>query len=122
MIMDSIAWSFKHTMRDIGEVGLNICIELMNNFSKCNSQLSNQFFQEYYINILQDTFFVLTSTSHKSGFKLQSIILMNIFQLVESNIISVPLYDSKSGVSNNTEYVLKFCSDMLQSAFPHLQP
>ncbi|KAI8901081.1 CRM1 C terminal-domain-containing protein [Globomyces pollinis-pini] len=124
MLMDSIVWSFKHTMRDIGEVGLNICIDLLNNFSKCDPQISNQFFRDYYINLLQDIFFVLTSTSHKSGFKLQSLILMNMFQLVENNSITVPLYDIAAlpNVTSNTQFLTSFISDMLASAFPHLQP
>ncbi|KAJ3257200.1 Karyopherin transporter [Boothiomyces macroporosus] len=108
MFMDSIVWSFKHTMRDIGEVGLCICVDLIANFQKCDRNLSNQFFQDYYISLLQDIFFVLTSTSHKA---------------VESNQITVPLYDTSVIPPNttNSEYISKFVSDMLLSAFPHLQ-
>ena len=42
---------------------------------------------------MQDIFFVLTDTDHKSGFKLQSLLLARMFQLVETNQITVPLYD-----------------------------
>jgi hypothetical protein len=58
------------------------------------------------------------------GFKLQSSILMNMFQLVENNSITVPLYDTAAFPTSpsNTEYLSKFLSDMLASAFPHLQP
>ncbi|KAJ3269891.1 Karyopherin transporter [Terramyces sp. JEL0728] len=123
MLMDSIVWSFKHTMRDIGEVGLCICVDLIANFQKCDRNLSNQFFQDYYISLLQDIFFVLTSTSHKAGFKLQGLILMTMFQIVESNQITVPLYDPSVVPPNttNSEYISKFVSEMLLSAFPHLQ-
>lgn len=109
-------------MRDIGDVGLTICLDLLTNVSKQDNQIANAFFQNYFISILQDIFFVLTSTSHKSGFKLQSLILMNMFQLIDSSI-TAPLYDPTQhpGVSSNAEYVGEFVTQMLLSAFPHLQ-
>jgi exportin-1 len=124
MFMDSIVWSFKHTHREIGEVGLDICMNLLANFSKCDAQVANQFFADYYVSLLQDIFFVLTSTSHKSGLKIQSTILLNMFQLVESNTIVIPLYDPAvvTGNPTNQEYLSSFLADMLLSAFPHLQP
>jgi exportin-1 len=134
MLMDSIVWSFKHTMRDIGEVGLAICIDLMTNFSKCEAGVANSFFRDYYVSLLQDLFFVLTSTSHKSGildkrinvtgFKYQSLILMNMFQLVESGAITVPLYDPAQFPQNpsNPDYLTQFLSKVLATAFPHMQP
>ena len=123
MLMDSIVWSFKHTMRDIGEVGLSICMDLLTNFGKCEKSVANAFFQTYYVSLLQDLFFVLTSTSHKSGFRLQSIIVMNMIQMVESNTITVQLYDpsTQQGTPSNIEYLQGFISNMLHSAFPHLQ-
>lgn len=110
-------------MRDIGEVGLSICIDLMTNFSKCDRPTANLFFQTYYVSLLQDLFFVLTSTSHKSGFKLQTLILMNMIQLVESGTISTLLYDAETqqGAPNNVVYLQGFIGQMLHGAFPHLQ-
>ncbi|KAI8924681.1 CRM1 C terminal-domain-containing protein [Entophlyctis helioformis] len=125
LLLDSIVWAFKHTMRDIGDVGLTIVLDLLNNFSKVEPQISNAFFQSYFISILQDIFFVITSTSHKSGFKLQCLILMNMFQLVDSPAITAPLFDP-STVANpamsNPEYIRGYCVDLLLRAFPHLQP
>ncbi|CAG8519012.1 10877_t:CDS:10 [Acaulospora colombiana] len=67
LIMDSIVWAFKHTMRDIAETGLNICLELLNNISLQDTTTANLFYQQYFLNLLQDVFFVLTDTDHKSG-------------------------------------------------------
>ncbi|CAJ0749314.1 18772_t:CDS:10 [Entrophospora sp. SA101] len=67
LIMDSIVWAFKHTMRDIADTGLHICLELLNNISNQESAVANAFYQQYYLNLLQDVFFVLTDTDHKSG-------------------------------------------------------
>ena len=55
--------------------------------------MANAFFQQYFLSIMQDIFYVLTDTDHKSGFKLQSLLLARMFQLVETNQISVPLFD-----------------------------
>lgn len=123
LFLDSVVWAFKHTMRDIGDVGLTICLDLLTNVSKSDPAIANAFFQNYFISILQDVFFVLTSTSHKSGFKLQSMILMNMFQLVETGQITAPLYDQAQNPQtlNNAAYVADFVTQMLVSAFPHLQ-
>src|ERR1700691_2871199 len=98
--MDSIIWAIKHTMRDIADTGLNcecypvlesigsdftlsaVCLEVVNNFAGTDSNISNSFFQAYFTSIVQDIFFVLTDTDHKSGFKLQSLLLARMFQLV----------------------------------------
>jgi len=54
-------------MRDIAEMGLGICSELLSNFTKAEPAIANAFFQAYFLNLLQDIFFVLTDTSHKNG-------------------------------------------------------
>lgn len=67
LTMDSIIWAIKHTMRDIADTGLNICLELINNIANSDPQVSNGFYQQYLLSIIQDIFFVLTDSDHKSG-------------------------------------------------------
>jgi len=67
LIMDSVVWAFKHTMRDIADQGLTICLEIINNFAKSSPIIANQFYQAYFLNLLNDVFFVLTDNNHKSG-------------------------------------------------------
>jgi exportin-1 len=67
LIVDSIVWGFKHTMREIADLGLQICLELLGNFSKTDVDTASEFYRRYYLSILQDVFFVLTDTDHKSG-------------------------------------------------------
>ena len=67
LIIDSIVWAFKHTMREIADVGLNICLELIENISRSDTNVANFFYQQYLLNLVQDVFFVLTDTDHKSG-------------------------------------------------------
>ncbi|BFZ54615.1 Karyopherin transporter [Savitreella phatthalungensis] len=125
LVIDSLCWAFKHTMRDIADTGLNICLELINNIAAADTQISNAFYQSFFLPLLQDVFFVLTDSDHKAGFRLQSVILARMFGLVESKQIQAPLYDP-SQVSNphmsNEEYLREYVSKILHNAFPHLQP
>ena len=67
--MDSIVWAFKHTMRDIADTGLNICLELINNISMQDPATANLFYQQYFLTLVADVLFVLADTDHKSGMK-----------------------------------------------------
>ena len=67
LILDSIVWGFKHTMRDIADTGLLICIDLLGNVAKLDGGVSGAFYQNYYLTLFQDVFYVLTDREHKSG-------------------------------------------------------
>ncbi|KAF9533498.1 CRM1 C terminal-domain-containing protein [Crepidotus variabilis] len=123
LFMDSIIWAIKHTMRDIADTGLNLCLEVVNNFaSAADPAVTNAFFQQYFLSIIQDIFFVLTDADHKSGFKLQSALLARMFQIVETNVIAQPLYDPTSFPEsmNNTQFLRDYTANLLKNAFPHV--
>ena len=67
LFIDSIIWAIKHSMRDISDMGLEICLDLLTNFSKSVPNISNQFYHQYFIHILQDIFYVWTNSFHSSG-------------------------------------------------------
>lgn len=67
LVLDSVVWAFKHTMRDIADTGLQICLELLNNVSKLDPSLSNAFYQSYFLSVFQDVFYVSSDREHKSG-------------------------------------------------------
>lgn len=103
-----------------------MCLEVINNFASATEMaVSNAFFQQYFLSIVQDIFFVLTDADHKSGFKLQSALLARLFQLVEANHIQAPLYDPSQvpdpNMTNNI-FLREFCANLLKTAFPHVQP
>jgi len=126
-------------MRDIAETGLNrtwtvlltfscpvylvtVCLEIINNFASADSQVANQFFQQYYLSVLQDTFFVLTDADHKSGFKLQSLLLARMVQLVATDAVHAPLFDPavvNDPNMTNAKFVRDYTANLLKSAFPH---
>jgi exportin-1 len=74
LFLDSIVWAFKHTMRDVADTGLIVCLELVNNFAASDIESSNAFFQQHYIRLLQDVFVVLTDTEHKAGMLLKTLL------------------------------------------------
>ncbi|KDN42106.1 hypothetical protein RSAG8_06964, partial [Rhizoctonia solani AG-8 WAC10335] len=125
LLFDSIIWAIKHTMRDIADTGLNLLLEIVNNFSSAEEAIANSFFQQYYLPMLQDTFFVLTDSDHKSGFKHQSLMLQRLFQLVESNSIHAPLLDPSTQPTpppTNQQFLREYTATLLKNAFPHLTP
>ncbi|KAI8885318.1 nuclear export factor CRM1 [Backusella circina FSU 941] len=123
LFIDSIVWGFKHTMRDIADIGLDICGELIDNVSRTDPKISGAFYQSYYLSILQDIFFVLTDRDHKSGFKGQTEVLARLFYLVAHDRISVPLYDAAQVTTNmtNADYLREYVNNLLLNAFPHLK-
>lgn len=125
LLFDSIIWAIKHTMRDIADTGLNLLLEIINNFAAAEEAISNSFFQQYYLSILQDILFVLTDSDHKSGFKHQSLILQRLFQLVEANAIHAPLFDPTTQPTpppSNQQFLREYTASLLKNAFPHLTP
>ncbi len=103
-----------------------MCLEVINNFASATEvAISNAFFQQYFLSIVQDIFFVLADADHKSGFKLQSALLARLFQLVEANHIQAPLYDPSQVPDPNMTNIIflrEFCANLLKTAFPHVQP
>ncbi|KAH0848863.1 hypothetical protein AYO21_09567 [Fonsecaea monophora] len=122
-VIDSCMWASKHDNREVENTGLSMCLELINNMAETDPQTAGIFFQQFYISILQDVFFVLTDSDHKAGFKSQCMLLARMFQLVETNKISQPLYqpDQAAPGTSNKQFVSEFTSNLLQRAFPNLK-
>ncbi|KAK4190150.1 CRM1 C terminal-domain-containing protein [Podospora australis] len=129
-VIDSCLWASKHDNRDVETAGLNMCLELINNIAeKTDVQTSNAFFQQFFITILQDVFFVLTDQDHKAGFKTQSMLLMRLFYFVgpadgTQPKIQGPIYqpDQAQPGTSNREFLGQFVSTLLQNAFGNLTP
>ena len=67
-VIDSCMWASKHDNREVENTGLSMCIELIDNMAEnTDPQTSSMFFQQFYLTILQDVFFVLTDSDHKAG-------------------------------------------------------
>lgn len=121
-----------------------VTLELINNFAAADQVILNAFCAQYYMGLVQDIFFVLTDTDHKSGelrmgnnyillniapgptgFKTQANVLSRMFQLVEKDTITTPLFDptvvTDAGMTNK-KYLRVFLGNLFRNAFPHLLP
>merc|ERR1711963_1291815 len=118
LVLDSIIWAFKHTMRNVADTGLNILYQLLQNVSN-HPEAAQSFYQTYYTDILQHMFSVVTDTSHTAGLTMHATILAYMFTLVESEKVTVPLNAADKTVTNMV-HIQGFVANLLKSAFPHL--
>lgn len=123
LVMHSISWAFKHLDRTNADTGLNIMLELIKNVQK--SKVANLFYTTYFITILQNILDVMCDTFHKAGFKLQAQILAELFNIVETGAITVPLWQSSHNptnqqYANNQIYVREFTTELLRRSFQNL--
>ena len=126
-VIDSCMWASKHDNREVEYAGLNMCLELIVNIADTDPTTSNAFFQQFFIPILQDVFFVLTDTDHKAGFKSQTMLLSRMFYLVQPADgtipkIKGPVYtpDQAQAGTSNKDFLTSFVGNLLQNAFPNL--
>merc|ERR1711953_113309 len=121
LVLDSIIWAFKHTMRNVADTGLNILFQLLQNVSN-HPEAAQSFYQTYYTDILQHMFSVVTDTSHTAGLTMHATILAYMFALVETNKVTISLNPStpQAGSSANIAFVQDFTANLLRTAFPHL--
>ncbi|KAK8107104.1 putative nuclear export factor CRM1 [Apiospora kogelbergensis] len=127
-VIDACMWASKHDNRDVEGAGLNMCLELINNIAeKTDVQTANAFFQQFFITILQDVFFVLTDPDHKAGFKTQSMLLMKLFNFVQpaeggTPKIQGPVYTDQAPTgTSNRDFLVNFVGTLLSKAFGNLQ-
>ena len=120
LVLDSIIWAFKHTMRNVADTGLNILYKLLENIGN-EETVMQSFYQTYYTDILQHMFSVVTDTSHTAGLMMQATILAYMFYIVEVGKITVPLNPAvQPPGQSNVVYVQEFVANLLKTAFSHL--
>nr|DBA27044.1 TPA: hypothetical protein GDO54_011225 [Pyxicephalus adspersus] len=118
LVLDSIIWAFKHTMRNVADTGLQILYTLLQNVGQ-EEAAAQSFYQTYFCDILQHIFSVVTDTSHTAGLTMHASILAYMFNLVEEGKISAAL--NPAVPPNNQLFIQEYVANLLKSAFPHLQ-
>ncbi|KAL1121954.1 hypothetical protein AAG570_003362 [Ranatra chinensis] len=116
LVLDSIIWAFKHTMRNVAETGLQILHQLLLNVEQ-HEQAAQSFYLTYFTDILQHILSVVTDTSHTANLAMHAQILAYMFKLVETSPVGVPL--GTPGPQNVT-YVQEYVASVLKGAFSHL--
>ncbi|KAL3873911.1 hypothetical protein ACJMK2_036989 [Sinanodonta woodiana] len=119
LVLDSIIWAFKHTMRNVADTGLDILYALLQNVA-AEEAAAQSFYQTYFTDILQHIFSVVTDSSHTAGLTMQATILAYMFSLLENGKAAVPLGPNTSGGAQNVTYIQQFLLNLLKAAFPHL--
>jgi len=114
----------KHNYREVEENGLFLTIELIENVEKLGiTPFTKAFYENFYFQILSDTFYVLTQPDHKSGFRYQAQLLAQLIHLVQDGVIKEPLYTSEQAPegTSNSDYLKQYLGNLLSSAFENLQ-
>jgi len=122
LVLDTVIWAFKHTMRNVADTGLDILLSMLVNI-QAHPDHAQAFYQTYYMKILQYIFLVVTDTSHTAGLTKHATILAHMFVTAENNSITIPLFD-QSQVQNpgmtNELYIKEYIALLLKQTFSHL--
>lgn len=124
-LISAALWAFKHNNREVEDNGLSLTLQLIENVEKLGSTpFSKAFYQNFYFQILSDTFYVFTQPDHQAGFRFQSQLLAQLIHLVQDNVIDEPLYTPEQAPvgTPNAEYLKQYLGNLLSSAFENLQP
>lgn len=119
MVIDSIVWAFRHTMRGVSKTGLQLLAEMLDNVDKAG--VADPFYTSWFLPLLNELLAVLTDGFHKSEMPHQAKVLGKMFSAVLSGIITAPLWDASSPpVANNVEFIGNYTCDLVGTAFPNL--
>jgi len=119
LVLDSIIWAFKHTMRCVADTGLHIMYNLLLNIQQQPNEVAQCFYQTYFLDILQHLFSVLTDSSHTASLNMHAQLLSYLFTIVEMGKVTIELR-SGEGNDNNKTVVQTYTLQLLHNAFPHL--
>ncbi|GAW01679.1 hypothetical protein LENED_003287 [Lentinula edodes] len=130
LVMNSIIWAMKHSAKDLGDTGLHMCFDILEAFSSSSpevAEVAHAFYSQYFLVIVQEIFYVMTDSEHKSGFSLQATVLSRMFKIVNESGMPVEVLDPTANVTTGTstsnmtsEFFQHYCVKLLSSAFPHV--
>ncbi|OBZ86573.1 Exportin-1 [Choanephora cucurbitarum] len=125
LVIDSIMWGTKHTVREIAQMALQTCLDMINTVAELEDEdVSSQFFETFYVRILTDILEILVDPDCRHGFNYQSQVLSRLLELVQEGGIYTRLFNPAE-VSNplmsNVEYLQQYVLNLLCNAFPLLQ-
>jgi len=116
-VIDCIVWAIKHELPAIFDSGLDALLMILKNVNT-DLNVANQFYQFYYMSLLQDILYVITDGLHKSGFKQQSQILALLLQVVATDYITVPITEGQN--LSNKELIFQYMVEELSKSFQTL--
>eukprot|EP00933_Yihiella_yeosuensis_P042194 TRINITY_DN36729_c0_g1_i1.p1 TRINITY_DN36729_c0_g1~~TRINITY_DN36729_c0_g1_i1.p1 ORF type:complete len:698 (+),score=149.30 TRINITY_DN36729_c0_g1_i1:107-2095(+) len=111
LYVDSLIWAAKHEQPQVADSGLQVLSQFVEKLLSGPPQVYIPFFRQYYFTLLQDVLSVLTDTFHKSGFKLQQQILLQLINAVEVGHLTEVAPKQR---------VMEFLFDLIGKSFPLL--
>lgn len=123
-LISAALWAIKHNNREVEDNGLVLTLELLQNVEKLgDNAFTKAFYENFYFQILSDTFYVITQPDHKAGFGYQSRLLAQLIHLVEDNVIKSPLFSPEQAPegTSNSFFLKQYLAELLISAFNNLQ-
>lgn len=120
-VVDAVAFAIKHTERNVAETGLEMMLELLQNVDRHDS-ISQEFYQQFLLQLIQDVLYVMTDRLHKSGIKMHATLLKHMLHLVEMNKVVVPLFDVSAYAPGTTNpgFLKEFIGNLILTQFPNL--
>lgn len=111
LYVDSLIWASKHEQPQVADIGLQILHKFLERLLSGPQQVYQPFFKLYYFTLMQDILSVLTDTLHKSGFKLQQGILLQLIKASESGLLPEAAPKQRA---------MEFLFEVLGKSFPML--
>lgn len=111
LYVDSLIWAAKHEQPQVADSGLQILHKFLERLLSGPQQVYQPFFKQYYFTLMQDILSVLTDTLHKSGFKLQQGILLQLVNAAECGLLPEAAPKQR---------VMEFLFDVIGKSFPML--
>eukprot|EP00931_Biecheleriopsis_adriatica_P036987 TRINITY_DN21233_c2_g1_i1.p1 TRINITY_DN21233_c2_g1~~TRINITY_DN21233_c2_g1_i1.p1 ORF type:complete len:1101 (-),score=267.98 TRINITY_DN21233_c2_g1_i1:68-3370(-) len=111
LYVDSLIWAVKHEQPQVADSGLQVLSQFLDRLLSGPPTLYVPFFKQYFFPLLQDVLCVLTDTTHKSGFKLQQQILLQLISAVESGSLNDAAPKQR---------VMEYLFDLITKSFPTL--
>ncbi len=95
MLVYSVAWSFKHDLTNISEVGLELMEVMLTEIGRW-PEIADRFYSSYFTFILDSILEVIFDGFHRSGFKQQSRILMALIRATHSGLVRSNLFPGQT--------------------------
>jgi exportin-1 len=119
LVVDSIVWAFRHTMRGVAKTGLQLLVEMLDNVEKAG--VADPFYSSWFLLLLNELLVVLTNGFHKSEMPHQATVLSKMFSAVQNGVITVPLWDPNTqSAANNVDFIGEYTCNLVGDAFPNL--
>ncbi|KAK6109291.1 Exportin-1 [Brugia pahangi] len=120
LIVDAVVWAFKHTMRNVAEIGLDILKDMLTQFGvHRDKERAQTFYKHFFMEILVHVLTVVTDSNQIKilGLSCYADILCTLFYAAEISIT-----EQLNPPQSNIDYIYMHISETFAQAFDNLTP